>query len=47
MGKYKPLLQRYIIKHEFIMRFHKGYTKEGIMIRYPIKAVNYEQEGAK
>ena len=38
--------QNFIVKHEFIKRLHKRYAKEGIVIPYPIRAVNYEQEKA-
>ena len=43
----KEFVDQYLIKHEFIMKLHERYMKEGIVIPYPIKAVNYEQEGAK
>ena len=32
------------IKHEFIKRLHKRYKDEGIVIPFPIAAINYEQE---
>jgi len=32
------------IKHEFIKRLHKRYAKEGIIIPYPIRAINTSQE---
>jgi len=38
---------QYVIKHEFIIRLHERFGKEGIIIPYPIKAVNLEQEGVK
>jgi small-conductance mechanosensitive channel len=40
-------VNQYIIKHEFVKRLHERYAKEGIIIPYPIRAVNYEQEKAK
>lgn len=40
----KEFVDQYIIKHEFIKRLHERYTKEGIVIPYPIRAINYEQE---
>jgi small-conductance mechanosensitive channel len=40
-------VNQYLIKHEFIKRLHERYAKEGIVIPYPIRAVNYEQEKAK
>jgi small-conductance mechanosensitive channel len=35
---------QFLIKHEFIKRIHKRFNREGIMIPYPIRALNYEQE---
>ena len=43
----KEFTDQYLIKHEFIKRLHKRYNKEGIVMPYPIIAVNYEQEKAK
>ncbi len=40
----KEFVDQYLIKHEFIKRLHERYTKEGIIIPYPIRAINYEQE---
>jgi small-conductance mechanosensitive channel len=40
----KEFVDNYLIKHEFIKRLHKRYAKEGIVIPYPIRAINYEQE---
>lgn len=34
------------VKHEFIKRLHKRFNQEGIVIPYPIRAINYEQEKA-
>jgi small-conductance mechanosensitive channel len=34
----------YLIKHEFIKRLHERYKKEGIIIPYPIRAINLDQE---
>lgn len=42
----KEFVDQYFIKHEFIKRIHKRYAAEGIVIPYPIRAVNYEQEKA-
>lgn len=39
-------VDQYLIKHEFIKRILKRYAKEGIVIPYPVRAVNYEQEKA-
>jgi len=43
----KEFVDNYMIKHEFIKRLHERYAKEGIVIPYPIRAVNYEQEKAE
>jgi small-conductance mechanosensitive channel len=40
----KEFVDNYLIKHEFIKRLHERYKKEGIVIPYPIRALNYEQE---
>jgi small-conductance mechanosensitive channel len=40
----KEFVDQYLIKHEFIKRLHERYAKEGIVIPYPVSAVNYEQE---
>lgn len=40
----KEFVDNYMIKHEFIKRLHKRYAQEGIVIPYPIRAINYEQE---
>lgn len=40
----KEFVDQYLIKHEFIKRLHECYSKEGIVIPYPIRAINYEQE---
>lgn len=42
----REFVDQYLIKHEFIKRLHERYNKEGIVIPYPIRAVNYEQEKA-
>lgn len=42
----KEFVDQYLIKHEFIKRLHERYNKEGIIIPYPIRAINYEQEKA-
>jgi len=42
----KEFVDNYLIKHEFIKRLHERYRKEGIIIPYPIRAINYEQEKA-
>ena len=40
----KEFVDQFLIKHEFIKRIHKRFAEEGIVIPYPIRAVNYEQE---
>ncbi|MCK5580227.1 MAG: mechanosensitive ion channel family protein [Candidatus Omnitrophica bacterium] len=37
-------VDNYLLKHEFIKRLHKRYAQEGIIIPYPIRAINNEQE---
>ncbi|MBM3253578.1 MAG: mechanosensitive ion channel family protein [Candidatus Omnitrophica bacterium] len=43
----KEFVDQYLIKHEFVKRLHERYAKEGIIIPYPIRAINYEQEKVK
>ncbi len=40
----REFVDNYLIKHEFIKRLHKRYAREGIVIPYPIRAINYAQE---
>lgn len=42
--KASEFVKQYLIKHEFIKRLHKRYAKENIIIPYPIRAINYQQE---
>jgi len=42
----KEFVDNYLIKHEFIKRLHKRYAKEGIIIPYPIRAINTTQENS-
>jgi small-conductance mechanosensitive channel len=42
----KEYVDQYLIKHEFVKRLHSRYAKEGIIIPYPIRAINYSQEKA-
>jgi small-conductance mechanosensitive channel len=42
----KEFVDNYLIKHEFIKKLHKRYSKEGIVIPFPIRAINYSQEKA-
>ncbi len=43
----KEFVDSFLIKHEFIKRLHERYKKEGILIPYPIRAINTEQEQKK
>jgi len=43
----KEFVDQYLIKHEFIKRLHECYAREGIVIPYPIRAINYDQEKVK
>jgi small-conductance mechanosensitive channel len=43
----KEFVDNYLVKHEFIKRLHKRYKEEGIIIPYPIRAINYSQEKAQ
>lgn len=40
----REFVDQYHIKHEFIKKLHRRYQKEGIMLPYPIRAINYAQE---
>jgi small-conductance mechanosensitive channel len=42
----KEFVDNYLIKHEFIKALQERYMKEGIVIPYPIRAINTEQEKA-
>ena len=44
MLRCKAFVDQYTIKHEFVKRLHERYKKEGIVIPYPIRAINYDQE---
>lgn len=39
----KEFVDQYLIKHEFVKRLHERYNKEGIVIPYPIRTLQYEQ----
>lgn len=43
----KEFVDNYLIKHEFIKRLHERYAREGIVIPYPIRAINETQEKVK
>lgn len=40
----KTFVDQFPIKHDFIKRIHARFAREGIVIPYPIRALNYEQE---
>lgn len=42
----KEFVDQYLIKHEFIKRLHVRYAREGIVIPFPIRAINRDQEQA-
>lgn len=42
----KEFTDQYLLKHEFIKRLQKRYAREGIIIPYPIRAINFTQEKA-
>lgn len=42
----KEFAEQGAVKHEFIKRLYRRYKKEGIVIPYPVQAVNYAQEKA-
>jgi len=44
--KAKEFSDQHLIRHEFIKCLHKRYSKEGVIIPYPIRAINYSQEKA-
>ncbi len=44
MLRTREYFNRFFIKSEFMKALHKRYKKEGIVIPYPIRAINVEQE---
>jgi len=40
----REFTDQYLIKHELIKRLHKRYSREGIIIPYPVTALNISQE---
>lgn len=40
----KEFVDQYLIKHEFIKKLHERYNKEGIIIPYPIRTLQYEKQ---
>jgi small-conductance mechanosensitive channel len=43
----REFVDQYLVKHEFIKKLHERYSAENIIIPYPIRAINYGQEGVK
>ncbi|MFH0754773.1 MAG: mechanosensitive ion channel family protein [Candidatus Omnitrophota bacterium] len=39
----REFVDQYLLKHEFICRLHDRYKKEGIVIPYPIRTIDYPQ----
>ncbi|MCF2946517.1 mechanosensitive ion channel [Paraglaciecola aquimarina] len=46
MLRAQEYFNRFFIRSEFIKALHKRYAQEGIVIPYPIRAVNLNQEGS-
>lgn len=44
MLRAQEYFNRFFIRSEFIKALHKRYAQEGIVIPYPIRAINYNQE---
>lgn len=42
----REFVDNYLVKHEFIKALQKRYAEERIVIPFPIRAINLEQEGA-
>ena len=40
----ETFVDQFLIKHEFIKRLHDRFAGEGIVIPYPVRALNYDQE---
>jgi small-conductance mechanosensitive channel len=40
----KEFADQFLIRHEFLKRIHERFTKEGIVIPYPVRALDYEQQ---
>jgi small-conductance mechanosensitive channel len=47
MLRAKEYFNRFWVKSAFIKALHKRYKKEGIVIPFPITAINTTQEAAK
>lgn len=44
MLRAQEYFNRFFLKSEFIKALHRRYAEEGIVIPYPIRAINYDQE---
>jgi len=42
--KARGVFDSYKLRHEFIKRLHERYKAEGIVIPFPVMAINYGQE---
>ena len=47
MLRAKEYFNRFWVKSAFIKALHKRFTEEGIVIPYPIRAINTSQESAQ
>lgn len=47
MLRTQEYFHRFFVKSVFIKTLHKGYAEEGIIIPYPISALNTEQENSR
>ena len=47
MLRAQEYFNRFFLKSEFIKQLHKRFAQEGIVIPYPIRAINTTQEGAR
>ncbi len=45
MLRAQEYFNRFFIRSDFIKALHKRFNEEGIVIPYPIRAINYDQEG--
>ena len=43
----QEFIDQFLVKHEFIKRLTARFRKEGIVIPYPVRAINYSQEKAE
>jgi small-conductance mechanosensitive channel len=43
----KEFADQFLIRHEFLKRIHARFAKEGIVIPYPVRALDYEQQKSR